>query len=152
MESSITKKEYEQFVSLFEQTPSLCLLHIQNSCPFLNKTLEELKNKNDGILINKELKDINCDRFRLKTREFEFVILSNSFSACTNKKQFLSSCYHSLENSAYIIIIEDKNKNNTQEIIELLDEVEFRVANSIDIFENYNLIMAKKLHMWGNGL
>ena len=35
---------------------------------------------------------------------------------------------------------------------ELLENNEFRAANFIDIFPNYDLVMAKKMHMWGNGL
>jgi len=146
------EKEYNDFVGLFLDSPALSLLHIQNNCDLLEQALEDVKNKNDGTLIKKDLADINCDKFRLKSREFEFIVISDLFDTCTNKKRFFSSCYHSLENSAYIIIIEHKSKNNVQEILELLDEVEYRVANAIDIFENYNLIMAKKLHMWGNGL
>ena len=152
MESNISKKEYEDFSSLFLEAPSLSLLHISNNCTLVNSCLEDIKLKNDGTIINKNFNDINCDKFRLKTREYEFIIISDLFNDCTNKQRFFKSCYHSLENGAYIIIIEHKSKNNVQEILELLDEVEYRVANSINIFENYNLIMAKKLHMWGNGL
>ena len=35
---------------------------------------------------------------------------------------------------------------------EILEDFEFRVANYIDLVEGYDLIMAKKMHMWGNGL
>jgi hypothetical protein len=34
----------------------------------------------------------------------------------------------------------------------LLEEFEFRAINDIEIFDDYNLVMAKKMHMWGNGL
>ena len=152
MEFNISKKEYEDFSSLFLEEPQLSLLHISNNCTLVNNCLEDIKVKNDGIVVHKDFNDINCDKFRLKTREYDFITISDLFDDCTNKQRFFKSCYHSLENSGHIIIIEHKSKNNIKEILELLDEVEFRVANSIDIFENYNLIMAKKLHMWGNGL
>jgi len=35
---------------------------------------------------------------------------------------------------------------------EMLEEFEFRAANDIDVVEGYDLVMAKKMHMWGNGL
>ena len=152
MDSKITQKEYDDFKSLFQNTPSLALLHIQNRCDIVSSCLEDIKIQNDGTIIKKDLENIDCDRFRLKSREFEFIILSDIINSCSAKELLLKSCYHSLENSAYIIIIEDKKHNNTQEILQLLENIEYRVSNDIDIFNNYNLIMAKKLHMWGNGL
>ena len=150
--SKISQKEYDDFESLFLNVPALALLHISNNCSILNDCLEYVREKNDGTIVNKNLQDIDCNRFRLKSREYEFIILSDVFSDCDNKEKFLKSCYHSLENGAFIIIIEKKDKNKEQEILELLDNVEFRVANPIAIFEDYTLVMAKKLHMWGNGL
>ena len=38
------------------------------------------------------------------------------------------------------------------EMLELLETFEFRAANQIDILQEYDLVMAKKMHMWGNGL
>ena len=34
----------------------------------------------------------------------------------------------------------------------MLEEFEFRSSNEIDVLPEYDLVMAKKLHMWGNGL
>jgi hypothetical protein len=34
----------------------------------------------------------------------------------------------------------------------LLEEFEFRAPNYIDVLDEYDLVMAKKMHMWGNGL
>ena len=152
MESKFINKEVEEFSSLLEDAPALCLLNIFNKSNPLTHILENKINKNDGTMISKDLSNINCNQFRLKTREFEYAILFDIIKNCTNKEKFIKAVYHSLENSAFIIIIEPKSNNNISEIIELLDICEFRVANNIDIFEDYNLIMAKKLHMWGNGL
>jgi len=33
-----------------------------------------------------------------------------------------------------------------------LEIMEFRSANEIDIIDGYDLVIAKKMHMWGNGL
>ena len=35
---------------------------------------------------------------------------------------------------------------------ELLERFEFRSPNEIDILPEYDLVMARKMHMWGNGL
>ena len=35
----------------------------------------------------------------------------------------------------------------------LLDEAEFRAINTItDLIEDHEIIVGKKIHMWGNGL
>jgi hypothetical protein len=34
----------------------------------------------------------------------------------------------------------------------MLEEFEFRAPNEIDVLPEYDLVMAKKMHMWGNGL
>jgi hypothetical protein len=42
---------------------------------------------------------------------------------------------------------------NIDEVEELLDKSEFRAANTIvDLIDGYEVIVAKKMHMWGNGL
>ena len=35
---------------------------------------------------------------------------------------------------------------------ELLEEHEFRSPSDIDVLPEYDLVMAKKMHMWGAGL
>lgn len=64
----------------------------------------------------------------------------------------LKLAYQTLANSANIIILEKKGTTDIASTKALLEELEFRSANEIDILENYDLIMAKKMHMWGNGL
>jgi len=152
LESNFTEKEIKEFSSLLEDAPALCLLNIFNNTNPILDILENKISKNEGTLDLKDINNISCEKFRLKSREFEYCILFDTISMCTNKEKFIQACYHSLENSAFIIVIEPKSNNNISEIIELLDVCEFRVANNIDIFKKYNLIMAKKLHMWGNGL
>jgi len=36
--------------------------------------------------------------------------------------------------------------------MELFEEHEYRAPNHMNILEGYDIFMAKKLHMWGNGL
>ncbi|MGE4473477.1 MAG: hypothetical protein AB7D20_11805, partial [Sulfuricurvum sp.] len=59
----------------------------------------------------------------------------------------------SLENSAEVIIIQSNGAIETSEIEALLEKAEFRAANTIsDLIAGYDVIVAKKMHMWGNGL
>ena len=148
----ITSKEIESFKTLFQKTPNSALLHIDNGCTEIQNILLDFTNEIDAKLTYKDFNTINLERFRLTARDFEYVIVCDCLELISDIDKFIKEIYHSLENSANIILISNKTKNNTLFMIDILDRNDFRATNSIDIFENYNLVMAKKMHMWGNGL
>jgi len=41
---------------------------------------------------------------------------------------------------------------NIEKTKELMEKFEFRSPNEIDILDEFDLGMTKKMHMWGNGL
>lgn len=94
-------KEFEQFAELFDKNPNITILHINNNCDNINQFLLQLSHTFKGKFVQKDLSEIDFNRFRLTARVFEY---------------------------------------------------DFRAPNPIDIFEKYDLVMAKKMHMWGNGL
>ncbi len=51
----------------------------------------------------------------------------------------------SIRDSGYIIVLEEKSKSLDM-MYELLEECDFGAISSIDIFENYNLIMDKNMN------
>lgn len=145
------RKELELFGSLFDNSPNLAILHINNNCKHLDTFLQTVVDNSFGELTTKEFNQIQPNTFRLKDRNFEYAILSDCLHLLENKNRFINSIYHSLENSAFIIILQKKENMNIQEMIELLDINNFRAVNDINIFDKYHLVMGKKLHMWGNG-
>ena len=145
-------KELLNFNSLFEDSPSLALLHIQNDFKKIEDALAFTALRNSGTLKSVDFNEIDCDKFRLRTRDYEYAVLTNTLKNCSNKQKFMQTVYHSLENSSEIILIEQKEHSKLSEIISLLDEANYRAINNIDIFENHYLVMGKKLHMWGGGL
>jgi hypothetical protein len=144
-------KELELFKSLFDNSPNLAILHINNNCNEITDQLQKIVDDSFGELTTKEFDQIQPDTFRLKDRNFEYAIISDCLHLVENKDKFINGIYHSLENSAFVIILQNKENMTTHEMIELLDINNFRAANDIDIFEKYHLVMAKKLHMWGAG-
>jgi hypothetical protein len=48
--------------------------------------------------------------------------------------------------------MEKKGVMDIEAIKTMLEEHEFRAPNEIDVIDGYDLVMAKKMHMWGNGL
>jgi len=144
-------KELELFRTLFDSSPNLAILNINNNCNEISDELQTIVDNSFGELTTKELSQIQPNHFRLKNREFEYAVVCNCLHFIQQQDRFIDQIYHSLENSAFIIIIEEKKNSSTQELIDLLDKNNFRAVNHIDIFAKYHLVMAKKLHMWGNG-
>ena len=92
------------------------------------------------------------DIFRALPRDNDTVIFHDIFSRHTDKDRMLKNAYMTLANAGQIIIIEKKGVIQTALLKEYLQKHEFRAPNEIDLFEEYDLVIAKKMHMWGNGL
>ncbi len=90
--------------------------------------------------------------FRAAPRNHDIVVLKDILYAHENPKALLKIAYTTLANTANIIIIEKKGVMDVEAMKALLEEHEFRSANEIDVIDGYDLVIAKKMHMWGNGL
>ncbi|PHQ65740.1 MAG: hypothetical protein COB99_02370 [Sulfurimonas sp.] len=90
--------------------------------------------------------------FRAMPRDHDMVILKDIFYKHENPKMILKLAYLTLANTAHVIIMEKKGIMDVEATKELLEEFEFRAPNEIDIVDGYDLVIAKKMHMWGNGL
>ena len=108
----------------------------------------EIELKNTTIKYVKTLKE----PFRAVPRSNDIIILKDIFSSHENQDMLLKLSYSSLANTADIIIMEKKGILDIEKTKLMLEEYEFRASNEIDIVDGYDLIMAKKMHMWGNGL
>ncbi|MDY0116576.1 MAG: hypothetical protein RBR59_03240 [Sulfurimonadaceae bacterium] len=90
--------------------------------------------------------------FRALPREHDKVILKDIYAIHENQTQLLKTAYTTLANTAEIIIMEKKGLLPYEELYDALITCEYRTPNQIDILEDYDIIVAKKMHMWGNGL
>ncbi len=85
-------------------------------------------------------------------RDNDIVIFHDVFSQHLQKERMLKNAYTTLANAGQIVIIEKKGVMDVEQIKEYLEAHEFRASNEIDLLEGYDLVIAKKMHMWGNGL
>lgn len=98
------------------------------------------------------LKDYSSP-LRHSTRDYEAVIVHDILHLHEMPFKLLQLIYRSMENSAEIIILQSKGTAVAQDIETLLEDAEFRSPNTIDdLVEGNDVIVAKKMHMWGNGL
>lgn len=146
------QKKLSLFKELFSEYPNISILYINNSLNFISKPLEEISNHNKGSIKYIEFKNENCAKLKASAKEFEYIVLGDILSYCKEQKQILQLMYKALENSGNIIILENKNHDNKYQILDLLEECGFTAQNNIELFDDYFLITAKKLHNWDNGL
>ncbi|WP_321469163.1 hypothetical protein [Halarcobacter sp.] len=146
------EKKLELFKGLFQPFTNLSVFFINNHTDFIESTLEEVVKNHEGKLNKINFIEEKYLKLNHYMREFEYIVLGDIISKYEKKELLLQKCYRALENSANIIILEKKTNNNLDEIRELLDKTSFVAINSIELFDDYKLITAKKLHMWGSGL
>lgn len=145
-------KELELFKGLFQPFENLSILFVNNKTDFLESTLNDIAKDYNGQLNKIEFIEEQYLKLNHYMREFEYIILGDIINCYEKKELLFKKCYKALENSANIIIIEKKSNANLDEIYQLLDSCSFVAINNIELFDEYELITAKKLHMWGNGL
>lgn len=147
--------DLDKFLQLFKPYPASRYLQVSSQEDKITKELKRLLDVVDGklnlVLYNEQ--NLNFSQaFRASPRDHDIVIIQDVLSKHENPKMILKLAYQTLANSANIIILEKKNTTDILSTKILLEELEFRSANEIDILKDYDLIMAKKMHMWGNGL
>jgi len=162
--------DLKQFVELFNPYPGNNYLLVTTEIDEISDVLYELMQSVDGILNlvlytsqeidakskypNANVQDIDNFKqpFRALPRSNDIVIFKDVFHKHENKKFILKTAYTTLANAADIIIMQEKGKMDIQTTLNTLENFEFRSQNSIDFLPHYDLVMAKKMHMWGNGL
>ena len=162
--------DLKQFLELFNPYPGNNYLQVTTEVDETTDAFYELLKGVDGVLnlvIYKEEEQNLSDKypdaniqyiknfkqpFRALPRTNDIVVFKNLFHLHENQKGILKIAYATLANAANIVIMQKKGTMDIQATLDILEEFEFRSANYIDVLEEYDLVMAKKLHMWGNGL
>lgn len=160
----------EQFLQLFNPLPGNHYLQVTTAPDETTHALCEILEKVDGELglvvysddkmdyseefPNAKLQNINNFKqpFRAVPRNHDIVVFKDFFHLHENPKMMLKIAYTTLANTADIIIMQKKGTMDIDAMKNLLEEFEFRAPNDIDVLPEYDLVMAKKMHMWGNGL
>jgi len=162
--------DLKQFLELFNPLPGNHYLQVTTFPDETTQVLSQLLESVDGelglALYSQEEKDISksyplvktqyIDNFRQPfraiPRDHDIVIFKDFFHLHENPRLVLKIAYRTLANTGDIIIMQKKGTMDIEYIFSLLEEFEFRASNTIDVLPEYDLVMAKKMHMWGNGL
>ena len=144
----MNQKSIDFFKSIFENFPNLTILNINHNLDEIKVILENIVKNSNGTFTNIEFNTIDENNFKTTIRDYEYAVLSNCLDLIKNKKQFLLKIYNNIENSAQIIILVKKNSIDLYKLKEILEDLNFLAPSEIDIFEDYDLITAKKMRMW----
>jgi len=162
--------ELKQFLELFNPLPGNHYIQITDKIDATTFALEKIISEVGGefrlvlyteteVDIPQELKDVQVQHiknllnpFRALPRDNDMVIFKDVLFQHKNPELLLRIAYTTLANAANVIIMQEKKTMNIEETKELLEKFEFRAPNEIDILKEFDLVMAKKMHMWGNGL
>jgi len=162
--------ELKQFLELFNPLPGNHYIQITTVIDETTFALNNLMKSVDGefhlalyseetVALPSELSNAklqlinNCNTpFRALPRDHDIVMFKDIFTQHTDPQLLLRIAYTTLANTADIVIMEPKGTMDIEATKELLEKFEFRAPNQIDVLDEYDLIMAKKMHMWGAGL
>ena len=145
----------DKFKQLFNPLPGNHYLQVCQKEDEISVMLKELMDEVDGEFKLALYNDNNLSfsqPFRARPRDNDIVVIKDVYDKHENKQMILKLAYETLANTANVIIMEKKGILDIDAMKATLEEFEFRAANEIDIVEGYDLVMAKKMHMWGNGL
>jgi predicted nicotinamide N-methyase len=162
--------DLKQFLELFNPYPGNSYLQVTSEINEISDALYGLMEHVEGIfnlvLYTDEKVDLSqrfanattqqitnlSQPFRALPRTNDIVIFSDIFHKHSNQDGILKIAYTTLANAGEIIIMQKKGTMDIEKVLATLEEFEFRSQNYIDLLPEYDLVMAKKLHMWGNGL
>jgi hypothetical protein len=91
--------------------------------------------------------------FRALPRDNDIVFIRDVLHRHAQPERILKAIYTTLANAAEVIIVTETGAADTEAQLALLEKIDFRAANVIEeMGEGVTVVMAKKMHMWGNGL
>ena len=157
-----------QFLELFRPQPANSYLLVTTHVDTIAEALADKLSEFEGSLHvscypgeHKEIKRENTKLtfiddfeklFRALPRSYDAVIFQDFYHLHQKKERIIKLAYNALANTADITIMQKRATMNIESMLQMLENSEYRAGNKIDVLEDYDLVMAKKMHMWGNGL
>jgi len=155
----------QQFLELFHPNPGnaylLVTTRVDEIADALFSKINAVEGKfgialyGEGVFEGAKVEHIDSlsKPFKSQPREYDRVIFYDILTKHTNKELLLKLAYRTLANAAEVIIVEQKDTLDVESTKELLESCEYRAPNHIeDVLDGYDVFVARKMHMWGNGL
>jgi hypothetical protein len=168
---NLEPKRVEQLLSIIPQHPAMRIMQISQSGLQLSDALASFATDRDyEFLLNvtndifyEEIKDRysdnqECKIKKLKLQQRRYVSMAKMYdfvfvtASIPNKmqEQFTKTVYTHIKNGGNIIIFLPKNNLRVLDSWrQTLEENYFVASNTIDIFDEYEVLISKKMHGWG---
>ena len=146
------QQKLKLFKELFADYTNIAILHIDNALGLVDAALEEVRAEHEVNIKYNPFIDESSAKLRATAREYEYVVLGNILTYCSDQEMILKLMYKAIENSGNIIILEKISNDNRYELLDLLENIGFQAPNCIELFDDTYIFTAKKMHHWDNGL
>jgi len=113
---------------------------------FYQKALEEY-----GSRALSSVKRIKWEqrRYASPAKQYDFLFITATVPK-NHRKLFAKTIHSHIKSAGHLILfLEKNNQQNIDEWYSFLEEYLFVAMNTIDLFENYEILIAKKMHGWG---
>jgi len=149
--------------------PNQQILHLSDGCNDLHTTLYELT-KSRGFEYDLKCVDIDIDGLDLQRHErlsiepldlrakqynkhaklYEYIFVTlESGRLMSDIDTILKKFFRIMKNAGSVVMLIEKGAPLLEEIDKKLEESYFVAINHIDIFDDYDVVTAKKMHGWG---
>lgn len=137
-------KNLELFLDLIKFYPNMQILELGKIDTEISKAItQKLKSGDSKKFLFDEYKE---NLVEVNPRAFEYVVIYDIFDI-----DLVELAYHTLENSGDLIILLKKDSYDLWDLKERLSKRSFVAINDIELLENYDVLTAKKMHMWTRG-
>ena len=162
-----------QLLQIIQNKPAQRIVHFSNGSHILSKALAELCEAYQSDYYLNCVKDACYDkaktkyenqphvhvmkfalqrpRYKIQGIEYDYLIATLDFEEL-DKEDFLSKCYPIIRTGGNMVILIPNADYTTQDEWNALLEEKYYVSATIinDIFEDHDVIVAKRMHGWGN--
>lgn len=169
----LEEDKLEQLLQILQKKPAQRIVHFSNGSHLLTKYLSQFCETYENDYYLYCTKDVFYDksmtkytnqphmhivkfnlrrpRYMIRALEYDYLIATLDFEE-EDKAEFLEKCYPIIRTGGnIIIIIPNSGYSEQDEWRDILEEQYYVSVNIIDdIFEHHDVIVAKRMHGWGN--
>ncbi len=174
--NNLQPDQITQLLSIINLYPAIRIMHFSQDNSIFNQKIVALCEKNEYEFqlncttnhaftsVSKEFGDNNLvhikefnlrqPRYAIQAKIYDYLFVSSQITDDI-KDNFLKKSHGVIKNAGLIIIFVEKDEEKKRDYTEvylwtqLLEENYFVATNTIDIFDNYDVIVSKKMHGWG---
>jgi len=167
----LEENKIDQLLGIINMYPAIRVMHFSDGSHLLTKKIHELCKKHeyeyqlnctneiyfqkattkykDSKIIHIKRINLAQPRYNIQAKAYDYLFVTSDISQ-EERESFLKKSYSVIKNAGLILIFIPKGDLEQNYIwSELLSKNNFVATNTLDIFEQYDLIISKKMHGWG---